>query len=819
MQEESEEPNIAYRTRSHLRIDGFEPDDNLDFPDVDINLYQNQDSEGDTEYKKFLNQCYSLDTVNPDANTEDNDPEYVYNDDIFSHGWRYDINEVILQQQQQLEESCDVGYANFNISQFDRVHLQPQYESPIKQHRRRCLDMFAEPEFARVLNHQLRQHIQLLAQTYLLTKYSTNMKDEAEDAKNYLDSYIKIFKKNSKPSNLLPTIELINNLPPPKDIRSSIRLNWRPLPIPEPIGNIIKDNPNIFIYPSLLPKVAFSVLPAKLMPKKPKINFTLNEDKLLAYALNEFKGESSPHAFIASLLMTAKTKTQISNHIKNIKRSQGCEDNPIKVYCSEGKLPVIELTGDYIESDRIEQQVVDIKEDERVLVVDVIDDKVLDIKHEKVLDIEGENFADTEDKKVVEKEEEEIETQLQVQDQDDLMNMDLDDLVAASTTISRTSIITSSNKSTKNLQLKKSMLNLMAQNFLLSSDMGDLIIDDFLKSSQQLLSERNHFHLLQLLADLQKKKARQDGDDSRTVTIYVEVSKFLEKISAPQELQQKLVLFLDLNQASQCGCSESFLHWMRFFKFMQHIELYHDGAEAFEKKLTRLIDALQKDDPHKIRLAIGNLVNKHPYLKREFESLSLDEKPHPSLFICDEDFDDVTEPMSERAGFELDESSPAYRHEHFSLKMSKEELDYTSQACPCGCHTELQQQHHCGKCNLKFMRGRMYLVNKIKPILAEWSYAGSSSSSSSSSSVETGIEAQEREKDEEKEWLFEEDREILEFCRDRTEDDMTSYDSSFFESLAEKSQFLSGRKKSAREIAFRFNQLMDMYKEEGSDVS
>lgn len=774
MDDEGKEPNIANRTRSHLRIDGLEPDDNLDFPDVDINLYQSQDSEGDSEYKKFLNQCYSLDTVSSEVNTEDNDPEYVYNDDIFSHGWRYDINEVIQQQQQQLEESNDNGCKSFKIDSITE-QVQPQTDeqpSPLKQHRRRCLDMLADPDFARVLNHQLRQHIQLLAQTYLLTKYSTNMKDEAEDAKSHLDSYIKIFKNNTKPSNLLPTLRLIDNLPPPRDIRSSIRMNWRPLPIPEPISNIIKDNPDIFIYPSLLPKVAYSVLPAKLMPKKPKINFTLNEDKLLAFALNEFKNESSSHAFIASLLMTAKTKTQIINHIKNIKRSQGCEDNPIKVYYATGQLPAIELTDDYIESSNTEP----------------LSETTGNLEDQEKMEKDGAN-----------------EIQVYQPDQDDLMNMDLDDLVAASTTISRTSIITATNKNIKNSQLKKSMLNLMAHNFLLSSDMGELIISDFIKSSHQLLSERNHFHLLQLLVDLQKKRVRYNGDDSKTVAIYNEISKFLHKIAAPHELHQKLVLFLDLNQASQCGCSESFLHWMRFFKFMQHIELYHDGAEAFEKKLTRLIDALQKDDPHKIRLAIGNLVNKHPYLKREFESLSLDEKPHPSLFICDEDFDDITEPMAEQEKHESS-SSEAYKHEHFALKMTKKELDYTSPVCPCACHPESQQ--HCGKCNLKFMRGRMYLVNKIKPILAEWSYL-------SPSREETGLD---KASEKDKEWLFEEDREILEFCRDRSEDEI-SYDTNFFESLAEKSQCLSRRKKSAKEIAFRFNQLMDMYKEESSDVS
>lgn len=882
--EEDNGLNIARRTRSHLKNYDFVPNDNLDFPDVDMNLYQNPDSEGDPEYRNFLNQCYSAEIGTSDTNQDDNDPEFIYNDHVLSPGWSYDLNEVYKLNREDTVEyqrvptdiiNEDGQSRPRNISDGDSP--PPSLKSPLKA--RRKIDMFADPEFARILNQQLRQHIQLLTQTFLLTKNTTNMRDEAEEAKGHLLSYMKIYKNKSKPSNLLPALELVENLPALKDLRSSIRLSWRPLQIPESVRQIINNNPNIFIYPSLLPQVAFSILPEKLMAKKPKINFTTNEDKLLAYALNEFKGETSQYAFIASLLMTAKTKTQISNHIKNIKRSPGNENNPIKLYYTNGELPEIDLDSDsyLVKVNQVR------RESSPLAITNESEEKLIETTHlqeqshlqnqshvqeqshvETNLKEQKEKQNDSDEGEVEDEEEEQkqvemsnfIDTQYFYQEQEDIMNMDLDDLMAASSTISKSTPLTGNNsennKNIKNLKLKKSMLNLMSHNFLLSKDMGDLIIHEFLKATQEKLSERNNLHLLQLLASLMKS-------ETRVVTIYQEISKFLEKIKAPKEIHERIVLFLDLNQATQCGCSLSYLHWMRFFEFMQHVELYHDGVEAFEKKLTRLVDALQKDDSHKVKLAIANLVNKHPFLKREFESLSLDEKPHPSLFICEEDFDDITEPINLHNNSIENSDSSIYKFEHFQSKLSEDELNFASQACPCKCHScqiidPGQPSQHCNKCNLKFMKGRMYLVNKIKPILAEWSYTdptktfvdqvqkGSTCSqnpnqntqpqtnlsqsyypSQPSPSVQSPVSTNGVSFVTQTKWTLEEDREILEFCRSKAEqnEETISFDTSTFEELVSNRGKVEGSgasnsKKSAREIAERFNQLMEMYKDEAS---
>jgi len=1059
----------------------------------------------DNEYKNFLYQCLTSNVeADNDTNTEDNDPSYVYNDDIYCYGWKFNLDEALYGQDGDQAVENQIGQPSFDgdvnhttqtipstagaislhsteqnylvISQdkpqdsqskgfIPLSRLQDQYSSGLSadivpQHRahssstapaleicspskKRKLDIFNEPEFARVLNQQLRQHIQLLTQSYLLTKNTTNMRNYADEAKDHLDYYMKIFKNKRKPSNLLPALDLVHNFPSTKEPVQSIRLSWRHLPIPDNVKRTISEHPNIFMYQTLLPQVAFSLMPKKVVsqsdskPKKQKINFTINEDKLLAFALNEFRGESQ-HASIASLLMTAKTKQQINNHIKNIKRSPGNEDNPIKTYFSHGILPQIDLDSDSelrvpdldVQREKkelsLDQRIVEIHFDfvngpslpsgvlrqehandgvDSVDVVNPLGDKGLPQDQE----LDEKPIADTPVSPVpacsspvipapvnsqgtgelVAQEEESV-IMRQVPDNDDLMNMELDDLMAASTTISRMNACqngnSSNNQSSENnknaryLRLRKSMLNLIEQEFSLSRDMGDLIVHHYLKVAQDELSERNYVHLLQLLTNLMKKEIRlgavaaaaaSSTNDTNIaggetgsinvkqrrinsiVKIYCEISDFLRKICAPSELREMLVLFLTFDQATRCGCALNYLHWMRFFVFMQYVEIHHDG-DGVEKKIIRLIDALQKDDQHKFKLAAANLVNKHPFLKREFEALSLDGRPHASLFMSEEDFDDITEPMistidhlvnnqsitqspgdstakhttalalvsASKVTSKQDIHSPLtiddpLAFEHFQSKASKEEIHYATQLCPCECHpsrsctslaastTETGQARqqpigqHCGKCNLKFIKGKMYLVGKIKPVLAKWSYTSTEIRASSwkhqlqqepelghricdeAASSSVGAQSTERSSNREPdssrasssalmpappprvakanqqqqhqrqqqqqqqlsvggpvvrrqqqrttttvsgpgqvEWTFEEDKEILEFCQAKAElnDDTVSFDSSIFEELVAQKRRLSGSsvvgcgKKSAKQIAERFNQLMEMYR-------
>lgn len=970
----SNELMIARRTRSRVRMDDYVLIDNLDFPDVDKNLYHDPDSPGDIEYKNFLRQTYSIpNELGNDTNTDDNDPAYVYNDDIFCPGWRYNLFEGLQEQEQEEEqdrlqqqhqhhhehnqeqEQLASGHAfasvnavagdmieigvgqqqlcvppdiSNNITDVDTKYVPHVHEgirkvinicdtySPNKLARVRKIDMFGEPEFARVLNQQLRQHIQLLTQTYLLTKHTSNLQDKAYEAEGHLNAYMKVFKNKSKPSNLLPAIELVKKYSAPKDIKSSVRLSWRHLPVPGPVKAIIDDNVNVFMYSNLLPQVAYSLMPQKLIPKTSKIIFTLNEDKLLAYALNEFKGESSQYAYIASLLMAAKTKMQINNHIKNIKRSPGNENNPIKLYLSQGKLPEIDLDGDselrqiipatnLSENNDFQEKVCPVEEH--------ASPRDAHLEEQPPAAAEEEHLVVKQNSNVTPSPQFDCHDPLPYHNHDDMMNLGLDDLMAASTTISKSIDFLEngtdnnnannniSEKNIKNLKLRKSMLNLMSHKFLLSEDMDDLIIGEFLKVSHDKLSERNYLHLLQLMTDLMRLEAKNasDNSDSAVVSVYNEITRFLTKIGAPQELHERMVLFLNLDQASKCDCAVSYLHWMRFFEFVQHVAMYHEG-EAVEKKLIRLIDAIQKNDSHKIKLATANLVNKHPFLQREFDSLCLTGKPHASLFISEEDFDDITEPISMLDAKQLDNNNNTGQInemlmcEHFNLKPSLEEANYGSQSCPCKCHKQLGP--HCNSCNLKFMKGRMYLVSKIKPFLAEWSYSTtpppqqqqntppaafiqqqqqhqqqlspptstpvhtqSLSPSKSSPIVSQPSEApgqadfqesatnshhlhryeydQQRhhehleqqlqlEHQNQSEWTFEEDREILEFCRSKAEqnDDNVSFDTTTFEELVNKrraetngsSSLASVAKKSARAIAERFNHLMEMYRIEGS---
>lgn len=105
-------------------------------------------------------------------------------------------------------------------------------------------------------------------------------------------------------------------------------------------------------------------------------------------------------------------------------------------------------------------------------------------------------------------------------------------------------------------------------------------------------------------------------------------------------------------------------------------------------------------------------------------------------------------------------------------------------------------------------------MNKIKPILAEWTYGPDRPESPNHAITDApSIE-----------WTFEDDKEILEFCRSKAEqnEETVSFDTSTFEELVNRRYASDGRggscKRSAKEIAERFNQLMEMYKDENSNV-
>lgn len=796
--DDSESHQIASRTRSHVRIDDSVLNDNLNLPDVDMDLYRNSELDPDPEYGKFLLQTFSGNIQDvTESQMDDTDSEYIYNNDIFSHGWRYDFNE--------------------------KNEPKPEHNADSSTQ----LEVFRNPEFSRILNHQLRQHIQLLTQFYLLTKHTNDLSHKSDIAKEHLLTYAEMFEDKTMPSNLKGSLDLIQNLERPKTPHPYIRLSWRPLPVPEPVKNIIRNNPAIFPYPHLHPQNAFSRSPDRLAQKKAKISFTPSEDKLLSLALDEFKGQPAQYQLIASLLMTAKTKTQINNHIKNIKRSPG--DNPIKSYITDGQTPEIVLPNE-IQLSIIEEK-----------------DSMLDETYISDLNDEGgcsENMVTNQDHylKIPETIENNAQDSFETKedaptedkddspdgsaagDKEDLPNESMIDdkipsvfcdLMTASTTISKNvSIIPVKNY--KHLKLKKSTIDMMRSKFQMTETMGQLIVENFLESARTSMDERNYLHLLQLMSDL-----RRHGQ----TTVYQEINSFLDRVGAPNDLKVKLILLLDPELASKCGCSLEYHYWMRFLEFFHHAQQNQDSPEIYEKKLIRLVDALQKRDQHRTNLAVGNLICKHPLLKRDFESLSLDLRPHPSSYLFEEDFDDITEVFNDfehnrdAAGEDMNLDC-----EHFSLKLKTEETTYSTPSCCCKCHhvdsnstNDSTSNQHCNSCNLKFMKGRMYLVNKIKPILAEWSYvdpppqpSAAVPSQQATTDKQAACEASNANvemKSDGNRWTREEDYELLMFCQTKASqnEDNVSFDHRIFEEFAKH----CCTNKSAQEISDRFDLLMD----------
>lgn len=523
-------------------------------------------------------------------------------------------------------------------------------------------------------------------------------------------------------------------------------------------------------------------------------------------------------------------------------------------------------------------------------------------------------------------------------------------------------------------KMQTSMINLMSQDMVGDgvkhsavmfhlNHMEDLLKSYYIKQCELCLPNDDYVHFLQLLSELKdttcdEQKSSADNtselsqqntqghhteaqkqemieisanDDDKietrnVVSTYYQILDFFHKINAPVELKDLLVLFLDLEQAIQCGCTINYLYWMKFLQFMKYVELYSDGDETITNKIYRCAlaaskqkaispdgipnesvngsdkaqnchqsvaaqpymghintyYALDSNDRQKLRATMTRALNGHPLLMREFNFLFLDERPHLSYFNCEDDFDDITTVLEK----EGDVSEGELDFEHFKLLVTKEELKYGSSNCQCKCHcsnrsikltashtvgnnqpvgidnndgvtnnsavpsnqTKISIGRHCGHCNLKFINRKIYLVNQVKPVLAGYTYVKNDDSFNSSDcnspeKREMFNNRSEYEQCDSSEklanmvsklvgsphsptkvikkpgptsaWTYEEDKALLEFCRSKVltcdqNDDSVSLNTEMFDELV--ANQLHGRK-SSDQVAKRFNQLVELYKQ------
>ncbi|XP_067144563.1 uncharacterized protein mute isoform X2 [Centruroides vittatus] len=360
-----ETDRIALRTRSKLPLNDTPLEDieaSFVAPDITIDMY---DSEcDDEEWKDFLNTFSKpLDFIDSNDIPEDdvNDPEYNFleEEDVLDK-WdlrndravkisKREFNELMAELLEAAEqEIADEEEENNNT---ERLSPLPDISDIVNKPATCTVFEFSKVDRER-LDEQMRMHIQLLTQEFLLSKDDPALKTVTNIAYDLLEE-INRFGKRDFPIgqrsafnayNLDEAWKLVSrnnflNLSSKasttvsKTARRGTNINFH-------TRNIIA-NSRVFMYPELLPSCGFLSC-----TEKSKVTFTQAEDHLIALGLEQFQplqGFSTIH-LIKTLMLPPKTESQIRFRIKNVKSAQFTKDNPIKYYFKHNKAPAINQT-------------------------------------------------------------------------------------------------------------------------------------------------------------------------------------------------------------------------------------------------------------------------------------------------------------------------------------------------------------------------------------------------------------------------------------------------------------------------------------------
>lgn len=380
------------------------------------------------------------------------------------------------------------------------------------------------------------------------------------------------------------------------------------------------------------------------------------------------------------------------------------------------------------------------------------------------------------------------------------------------------------------------------------SHFDDLLINYFFQLSQKIILPKDYVQLLSFLSELLTKVKDNCDDDARQV--YSRVIDYLRslqekysncdevKSTSPNNTKQskqinrindliELVgLFLNFRQSVSVHQAFNHLHWKRIFAFIRKIQNYlhfvygnqqqkHNGCV---QRMIRSLNQLQQttdcsadNDPSlvkkKMKTILSKVLNNHPLLMEELDSIFLDEPPPSYLCADPEDFDE----------FDIEEEqNPGNNFENTVLKITDADQKYGTVDCPCDCHRATQTDsnsvsNHCPQCGIRFLSGRIYLPhvssgNNRKVQMVE--YVPVNEEENISDDEDSSNQA-----DQSRKWQFEEDKLMLTACRSLVIDtNVTKLTDEVVERVANKlkeNEFESSQRTS-EEIASRLKQLIDM---------
>ena len=360
----------------------------------------------------------------------------------------------------------------------------------------------------------------------------------------------------------------------------------------------------------------------------------------------------------------------------------------------------------------------------------------------------------------------------------------------------------------------------------------DLLIQNFLEKVRKSLRHESYIHFLTLLSDFHQKRKEESFKCNSIKDIFIQIEDFLKQSNVSKEIISEFVLFLNAEQAEECGKMFEYLYWKRVFNFVSKLEKYSqiDGQclSRFYRSLNQLKSNFEKCDENRIQWTVNRCLNGHSYLMHHFSSLLLESKPSEYLFE-DQDFDEMVIDSSDDE--ERTDSSEKMCFETINIPESDDDLKFGTNECPCStCHREDNQTitRHCTSCSIRFIGGRVYLTQNHKKLcLAEIHFSESDNNGFDANKINENIEDMGTESDKEidfenyqisdktrdkKSWTISDDKMLLELCRSKVLDEKhNDLSEDIFEEVADK---LS---KDTNEVISRFNKLMELFASEQTD--
>lgn len=359
----NEADRIALRTRSKLPLNDT-PLEAIEAsfiaPDITVDMYDTDCD--DEEWRKFLcDFAKPLDTKvledQPDDDAED-DPEYNFleEEDVLDDcDVTYDKDLKIPRKElkalmREILEAAEQELLDIEEEEESDVQPAPSIWFPAKEHvceRENTFQMLSRSmtDHEKLqLQEQMRMHVQMLCQTYLLSRdnpffvnFGYCAKDMLVELKTLADRELSGGKVSSfRAANLEGAVKIVNEFALDNNVTNICEVT-KPRKSHGIRSNKAKKTmafDKTFIYPDLLPFCSF-----RRYIETTKPVFTLAEDNLIALGLEQFSEMQRHIHLIHEYLLPTKTEQQIRFRIKNAKSMKYSAEHPIRYFFIHGKCP------------------------------------------------------------------------------------------------------------------------------------------------------------------------------------------------------------------------------------------------------------------------------------------------------------------------------------------------------------------------------------------------------------------------------------------------------------------------------------------------